>query len=52
MDEDKEDYRLKSGSRAIGRGQALPEDVATTIGILSGVPVDLGAFQSKVFLRQ
>ncbi len=41
------DYRLKSGSRAIGRGQALPTDIASAIGVKAGVPVDLGALQSK-----
>ena len=46
------DYRLKSGSRAIGRGQALPKDVAKAIGLPSGVPVDLGALQSRAFLVQ
>ena len=46
------DYRLKSGSRAIGRGQALPKDVAKAIGLPSGVPVDLGALQSRAFVVQ
>jgi len=36
------DYRLKSGSVAVGAGVALPSDVADAIGVAAGVPVDLG----------
>ncbi|WNN89274.1 right-handed parallel beta-helix repeat-containing protein [Gloeocapsopsis dulcis] len=44
------DYRLKLGSPAIGRGEALPADIAHAIGVLSGRVVDLGALQSQVFI--
>lgn len=44
------DYRLKPGSPAIGRGEPLPADIASAIGLPTGVPVDLGALQSKVVL--
>jgi parallel beta-helix repeat protein len=46
------DYRLKLNSPAIGRGSPLPADVAKAIGLRSGVPVDLGAIQSKLILSQ
>lgn len=41
------DYRLKAGSPAIGRGQILQADIARALGWKSGVPVDMGALQSK-----
>ena len=44
VDEAGEDYRLKSGSPAIKRGQPLPASVAKAIGVDSGVSVNLGAF--------
>ncbi len=45
VNEAKGDYRLKSGSPAIGRGEPLPADIAKAIGLPSGVPVDMGALQ-------
>lgn len=45
VDETAGDYRLKTGSIAVSRGQALPQDVATAIGVAAGVPVDLGALR-------
>ena len=51
VDEANGDFRLKANSSAIGRGEALPTDIATAIGLPSGVPVDLGALQSKVVLE-
>lgn len=44
------DYRLKSGSPAIGGGQALPADIARAIGVESGRSVNLGSLQSKAVL--
>ncbi|OKH27681.1 right-handed parallel beta-helix repeat-containing protein [Chroogloeocystis siderophila] len=44
-----DDFRLKAGSPAIGRGEPLPADVANAIGVASGRAVDLGAVQSQVF---
>ncbi len=52
VDEVNGDYRLKSGSSAIGRGEMLPADIASAIRVAPGVPVDLGALQSKVVLVQ
>lgn len=46
------DYRLKQGSPAIGRGEALPKDIAQAIGLPARVPVDLGALQSKIVLLE
>jgi parallel beta-helix repeat protein len=46
------DFRLKSGSPAIGRGEALPADVADAIGVSSGRAVNLGALQSQVFMAR
>jgi parallel beta-helix repeat protein len=43
VDEAKGDYRLNSGSPAIGSGAPLPEDIASAIGLPPGVAVDLGA---------
>ncbi|PPS44235.1 right-handed parallel beta-helix repeat-containing protein [Chroococcidiopsis sp. TS-821] len=43
-----DDFRLKVGSPAIGRGEALPADIAEAIGAVSNRPVDLGALQSQV----
>ncbi|MES1024038.1 right-handed parallel beta-helix repeat-containing protein [Gloeocapsa sp. BRSZ] len=37
------DFRLKSGSPAIGRGEPLPNDIANAIGVAAGRKVDLGA---------
>ena len=45
IDEANEDYRLKSNSPAIGRGEPLPADIATAIGVESGTPVNLGALK-------
>ena len=50
VDESKNDYQLKVGSPAIGRGEPLPEDIADAIGLAPSVAVDLGAFQSKATL--
>lgn len=44
------DFRLKSDSPAIGRGEALPADIAEAMGLQPGRAVDLGALQSQVFL--
>ena len=49
VDEANGDYRLKSGSPAIGRGGPLPADVAQAIGLPAGVRVDLGALQATVY---
>jgi parallel beta-helix repeat protein len=35
-----------------GRGEPLPPDIASAIGVAPGAPVDLGALQSKVILVQ
>lgn len=51
VDEVNGDYRLKSGSSAIGRGEMLPADIASAIKVAPG-PVDLGALQSKAVLVQ
>ena len=48
VDEANGDFRLKTGSAAIGRGEALPPDVAAAIGLPAGVKVDLGALQATV----
>ncbi|MUL36188.1 hypothetical protein BWI75_07465 [Gloeocapsopsis sp. AAB1 = 1H9] len=37
------DFRLSSGSPALGRGEPLPADVANAIGVAAEIPVDLGA---------
>jgi len=42
------DFRLKSGSPAIKRGEALPADIAHAMGVPAGKVVDLGALQSQV----
>jgi hypothetical protein len=39
----KADYRLPESSPAKGRGQALPGNIATLLGVQAGVPVDMGA---------
>jgi parallel beta-helix repeat protein len=54
VDEANQDYRLKSGSPAIGRGEKLPADIVSALGWSSTRLVDLGAlqFQSKVVLNQ
>jgi parallel beta-helix repeat protein len=52
VDEANQDYRLKSGSPAIGRGEKLPADIVSALGWSSALPVDLGALQSKVVLNQ
>jgi parallel beta-helix repeat protein len=43
MDEANGNYHLKASSPAKAKGEPLPKDVATAIGISSGVPVDIGA---------
>lgn len=48
IDADAQDFRLKSGSLAINRGEALPSDIADAIGVPSGVRVNLGAFESQL----
>ena len=45
IDEANQNYRLKSNSPAIGRGEPLPADIATAIGVESGTPVNLGALK-------
>lgn len=50
VDEAKEDFRLKTGSAAIGRAEALPSDVANATGWASGRALDLGAIQSQTVL--
>lgn len=45
VDQANGDYRLKPGSPAIKRGEALPADVASAIGVEPGVSVDLGMLQ-------
>ncbi|WNN90511.1 right-handed parallel beta-helix repeat-containing protein [Gloeocapsopsis dulcis] len=37
------DFRLKAGSPAIGRGEPLPADIANAIGVPAGRNVNLGA---------
>ncbi|OKH27682.1 hypothetical protein NIES1031_07115 [Chroogloeocystis siderophila 5.2 s.c.1] len=39
------DFRLKSGSPAIGRGEPLPADIANAIGVAAGRKVNLGALR-------
>lgn len=46
------DYRLKSGSPAIRRGESLPTDIANAIGVAAGVAVDLGALQHNASFTQ
>ncbi len=41
VDEANGNFRLKSDSRAIGRGEPLPVDIASALGWTPGVPVDL-----------
>ena len=43
VDPAKGNFRLKAGSPARGRGEALPPAVARAIGVQAGVRVDLGA---------
>lgn len=43
------DFRLKTGSPAIGRGAALQPESAALIGVPAGVPVDMGALQVTVY---
>jgi len=43
IDEANGNYHLKANSPAKGKGEPLPKDVATAIGVSSGVPVDMGA---------
>ena len=45
VDEANHDYRLKSGSPAIGKGVPLPPSVADAIGVSAGVPVNMGALR-------
>ncbi|PPS44237.1 hypothetical protein B1A85_09760 [Chroococcidiopsis sp. TS-821] len=40
-----DDFRLKSGSPALGRGEPLPADIASAIGVAAGSPVNLGALR-------
>ncbi len=47
VDEASGDYRLKPGSQAINRGQALPQDIASALGWRSGRAVDFGALQKE-----
>jgi hypothetical protein len=49
VDETNENFQLKSGSPAIGRGEALPPEVANALGLPSGVKVDLGALQATQY---
>lgn len=44
VDETGGDYHLRGDSPAKSRGQPLPVDVATALGVTAGVPVDLGAY--------
>ncbi|WP_201262528.1 right-handed parallel beta-helix repeat-containing protein, partial [Gloeocapsopsis dulcis] len=39
------DFRLKAGSPAIGRGEPLPADIANAIGVPAGRKVNLGALR-------
>jgi mannuronan 5-epimerase len=39
------DYHLRSGSPAIGRGEALPGNAAAALGVSPGVAVSMGALQ-------
>lgn len=43
------DFRLKTGSPAIGRGDSLTPDSAAAIGVPAGVPLDLGALQATQY---
>ncbi len=45
VDEAAGDYRLKVDSPAVGRGQPLPPDVASAIGVTANVPVNMGALR-------
>lgn len=49
VDEANGDFRIKTGSLAIGRGDMLPPDIASAIGLPSGVKVDLGALQTTIY---
>jgi mannuronan 5-epimerase len=40
-----EDFHLSSGSPAIGRGQALPANIAAALGVSAGVAVNMGSVQ-------
>jgi parallel beta-helix repeat protein len=51
VDEANGNYNLKQGSPAIGRGEPLPPDIASAIGVAPGEPVDMGALQ-KIVLSQ
>jgi nitrous oxidase accessory protein NosD len=37
-------YERPAGSPAIGKGQPLPDHIANLLGLMGGVPVDIGAF--------
>jgi hypothetical protein len=39
------DYRLVSGSQALGTGEPLPADIAAAIGVMAGVAVNRGALR-------
>ncbi|WP_289500490.1 right-handed parallel beta-helix repeat-containing protein [Gloeocapsopsis sp. IPPAS B-1203] len=39
------DFRLKSGSPAMGRGEPLPTDIANAVGVSAGSTVNLGALK-------
>ncbi|MCP3952589.1 MAG: right-handed parallel beta-helix repeat-containing protein [Desulfobacterales bacterium] len=45
VDEPEGDYRLRGDSIARRAGEPLPPDVADALGLKTGVPVDVGAFQ-------
>lgn len=45
VDEANGDYRLKSGSVAIGGGAPLPQDIASAIGVVAGTAVDIGVLR-------
>lgn len=49
FDEANRNYRLKTGSPAIGRGEPLPQNIANAIGLPAGVKVDLGAIQATQY---
>jgi len=51
VDEANGNYNLKQGSPAVGRGEPLPPDIASAIGVAPGEPVDMGAL-SKIVLTQ
>ncbi|MBE9189333.1 right-handed parallel beta-helix repeat-containing protein [Gloeocapsopsis crepidinum LEGE 06123] len=46
VDASANDFRLTSGSPALGRGEPLPADVANAIGVAAEIPVDLGALNN------